>query len=290
MDPEAVIQASESDLKFLGLEKMGDILAVKTFADKCITQDDKDKKRSEMKRDLLRLCLSEHGKRKKVAPSKSVSVKGDVKLEKTRSISVGWMHFCQAKQRYISVRLARGGGSRNLAVPLSSTVSDLKKKMKTLFFPDGRSTYGEEDDMLFNLGNFKGEIICDHFFTLAKYIQENQLSKVRLYLLSQCFDDTDSDSDLSESVLKVDSPRMDRNKIQGNEIICSAGPSSEQGTASIFEPAASEVVATINVDSGSSSLIGSSAERSALRKEQDQLYLESLADYQQLSKEIINNW
>ena len=36
MDPEAVIQASESDLKFLGLEKVGDILAVKTFADEAM--------------------------------------------------------------------------------------------------------------------------------------------------------------------------------------------------------------------------------------------------------------
>lgn len=122
MEPEAVIQASESDLGFLGFEKMDDILALKTFAGNCIKQGDKDNKRNEMKSELLRFCVSEHRKRKE-APSKSVSYKGRVKVEKKRSISVEWMHYSKAKERYISVRLARGGGSRTIAVPLSSTIS-----------------------------------------------------------------------------------------------------------------------------------------------------------------------
>ena len=110
-----------------------------------------------------------------MTPSKSVRYKKRIKVEKTRSISVGWMHYSSVKERYISVGLARNEGSRTIAVSLSSFTFDLIKEMKSLFFPHGNSTYGKKDDMFFNLGNFKGEMICGCFFTLAKYIQENKL-------------------------------------------------------------------------------------------------------------------
>ena len=53
MEPEAVIQAKESDLKYLGIEKMGDILPLKTFGGNCIKQNEKHNIINEMKRKLL---------------------------------------------------------------------------------------------------------------------------------------------------------------------------------------------------------------------------------------------
>ena len=69
-------------------------------------------------------------------------------------------------------------------------------------------------------------------------------------------------------MLKVNFPEDDGNMKQGRAIICSGGPLSDQSTTSVHESAATEVVAT-NLRVGVAVLIGSAAERSALRKEQN---------------------
>ena len=57
-----------------------------------------------------------------------------------------------------------------------------------LFFPCGKSNFGAIDKFIFNLGNYKGELIKGNEFenfTLSEYIRTNKLSKTRLYMLTR---------------------------------------------------------------------------------------------------------
>lgn len=105
--------------------------------------------------------------------------------------------------------------------------------------------------MKLSLGNFKCDEIKDDNFTLASYISQHKLSKVRLYLFSK------SERDENERI------------------------SSSDSEAEL--PPAFEIV-----DDGSQSsgiLIGSSKERSSLREQQDVEFRESLFMDQQMEIE-----
>ena len=69
---------------------------------------------------------------------------------------------------------------------LDANAKDIIKKVKELFFPRGKSFHGDALDMTFELGRFNCNTIRDTQFSLGKYIEENKLTRVRLYLLSKC--------------------------------------------------------------------------------------------------------
>lgn len=86
----------------------------------------------------------------------------------------------------------KGGGTREISVPIESSYVEVLRIMKEVYFPDGMSTFGDGDIMIFKVGNFKGEEVQEQF-TLAKYIAKYKLTKVRLYLLTRIIDDNDSE-------------------------------------------------------------------------------------------------
>ena len=86
----------------------------------------------------------------------------------------------------------KGGGTREISVPIESSYVEVLRIMKEVYFPDGMSTFGNEDIMTFKVGNFKGEEVQEQF-TLAKYIANYKLTKVRLYVLPRIIDDNDSE-------------------------------------------------------------------------------------------------
>ena len=56
-----------------------------------------------------------------------------IKACKTRRIALGLMLFNKSKNKFFSVRYARGGGSRTLDVPLNATKQELLRWVKTSF-------------------------------------------------------------------------------------------------------------------------------------------------------------
>jgi len=73
-----------------------------------------------------------------------------------------------------------------LDVPCYASKSYLIEKGKELFFSEGASYHGSEEEMTFDLVNFKGDIIDDtnNDFTVQKYFEQHRLTKLSVYLAS----------------------------------------------------------------------------------------------------------
>ena len=119
--------------------------------------------------------------------------------------------------------------------------------MKLVFFPEGKSVFGNASRMKMSLGDYKYEEITDGDFTLMNYVKLHKLSKVRLYLLTKSVDDIENIFESSDSEEEL-------------------------------RPAFHEHGHT-------SSLIGSVSERSNLRQQQDVEYLQSLTKDQEKENE-----
>ncbi|XP_069108543.1 uncharacterized protein [Argopecten irradians] len=94
-------------------------------------------------------------------------------------------------------------GPRPLLFERNSTYEEVMEKMKTTFFPNGKSFLGKIEKMQSRLGNAKGDTIEDSpVFTLGTFVDSCTAQKPRIYILTKTqistFDpDTSSDSDFS---------------------------------------------------------------------------------------------
>jgi len=196
MDFTAVRMATDGDFQALGLVRRGDILALRSFVPST------DKAKEERKFRLLKLThlLGTTSRKSKAASSRGKSCPSDdcpqsppcKKTQTSKKIQIGWQHYSENEKRYVSVRLVKGGGTREISVPIESSYVEVLRIMKDVYFPDGMSTFGDEDIMTFKVGNFKAEEVQEQY-TLAKYIAKYKLTKVRLYLLTRIIDDNDSE-------------------------------------------------------------------------------------------------
>ena len=161
-----------------------------------------------------------------------------------RKVQLGWKHFKEEEDAYVLVPLAKGGGSRQVELPLSTTKFHLLKTCKTIFFfPNGNSFFGKEE-MAFDLANFKNDKIevtvnvdgSELPFTIKNYIDAYKVKNVRVYLRSQKIHYYSSEDEKSDPM-----PMLDFGNV-------------EKDTA----------------------LIGSTEERQALLLEQDSAFQESL--------------
>ncbi|CAB4019364.1 G2 M phase-specific E3 ubiquitin- ligase-like, partial [Paramuricea clavata] len=127
-------------------------------------------------------------------------------------VYLGWKHFKEQEQAYTLVPLVKGGGSRVVAMPLTSCKTDIYQTCKNFFFPEGNSIFGNEDNMLFSLTNFKGEKVEESIkvgreyipFNLCNYMEAHKIRTVRLYLQSRKIDGSDDDDDLLSSAFDHD--------------------------------------------------------------------------------------
>lgn len=191
MDKSAIENSSDATLEEMGLTKMGDKLSLRGFC-----KQSSDNETTDHKRGLLEAFLNV--KRKKSSsktPVKDVTCAVNPKEDKkkTNKIQLGWLHFDEKKQKFISVRLMKGGGTRDVDIPVTATRDDILKTCIELFFPDGFSEFaGAASGLEFRLANFKNEKIENTLcigevevpFTLVNYIRAYQTNKVRLYLTS----------------------------------------------------------------------------------------------------------
>ena len=282
MDVAAVSSATDECLTDLGLYAKGDIFALKafchrrqlTFTNKNVVDDEKNDDYEDRKRKLLeQLQAGNQKKRNKSVDKHSSSSmsRNPVEKYKTRKISLGWLHYSEEKGRFVAVRLNNGGGTRRLDVGSHFNKEMLIEEGKKLFYPNGESSQGQAEDMIFDLANFKGEsigILGDEDntqpFSIQKYIEMNKLTQVRLYLTARHIQIASLDVDNVDRGIADKDIKMSTS--DNEEIIIES--ESENDDEVLMHP-------VFDRDTGTT-LFESSEERQKLMEEQDQLFQESL--------------
>lgn len=308
MDFEAIVFASDKCLEDIGLETKGDILALKAFAQRQGNKQS-DAEYEERKRHLIdelrkgrenRLTPKEKKQKTQNIPSATTTSN----RTKTRKITFGWMHWIRSptQSRFVSVRATKGGGSRKVDLPLCSTKDEIISEGKRLFFPDDLSPHGSAKEMVFDIANFKGEMISDSMtdddqtvpFTLERYINKSRLVNVRIYLTSKPVEKEESSESDDESLLRFSSlsevqdlPILHDEHIEENENISSSALDSqdvqykETNSFSEVENYDSNTVTQLETSIASpaeSSLIGTSDERAGLLMDQNNAYHQALEE------------
>lgn len=192
----AVVGATNSDLTDLYSEmKKGDIIKLKSYCQKKIDES-KSKESMEDKKKLLESILDRNKSKRKSNPIMDEPSSKIAKNSKrasssatSKKVQIGWLHYDVYDKCFKSVRQAKGGGVRDMTLPLTSTKDDIIQVAKECFFPSGKSTFGTEDSMYFSLANFHKEEIDSSStsspFTLDWYLQSTKLTRLKLFLTSK---------------------------------------------------------------------------------------------------------
>lgn len=246
MDFLAVEHTPEHVLIDMGLTRKGDIYTLKAMCQSKKKSTSGDHEREARKRQLIQEIVKEKESRGKRKFSRPVSADGKSTVgkhsAKTRRISLGLMQFDKKKRKYVSVRYSKGGGTRLVDVPVTMRKDELIEEGKALFFQNGECPLGAESDMIFELVNFKGEVVNTleengeaKPFTIQKYFEHYKLSKVQLYIAFRPLADEDSDDDeLMESAFSPsDKGRKWRQTLQLESK--SDGPESQLATSTASE-------------------------------------------------------
>jgi len=170
MDKSAVRNSSEEDLKSMGLIEKGHLICLKTFCNKT------------EKEFLAGIIKQASYERVSKSSTKISTTPLKRKSSSTRTLNVGWMNYDFDKDRYVSVRSSRGGGSRTLVMSIEQSLTAILETSKELFFSNSK----DAEDYKFSIGNSQGIPIEDNdFVNVGSYIETHKFIRVRLYLLSK---------------------------------------------------------------------------------------------------------
>ena len=99
-----------------------------------------------------------------------------------RKVNLQWVHFHESTQTYEQVKRQNGGGTRVADLPVLSTRDVIiSTGINWFFFPNGSSTFGPSNEMIFSLSNFQQqEIPNSDNFTLQQYVEEYKLNRITL--------------------------------------------------------------------------------------------------------------
>lgn len=241
MDGSAVIYSPDKFLVQLGLERKGDLYALRSFCErKEKTLENRDR---EERKQILIEKLRQKRRPGTSATSTSTAATGSNNKERYRKFEIGWLHYSEDRERYIAVRQPTGGGTRSVSMLGESTTTDILLEARRLFFPQGESSFGKWHEMNASLANFKGETVSREFishegnkisFTLKSYFEFYKLTRVRLYLRTR----------RKEESAQLEKENGDKKKKEESE--------------------------------AATDLIGTSADRAVLKDVQDREYTESL--------------
>ena len=132
MDVEAVAHASDKELELLGLVRKGDILNIRRFCEKSDGEERKMKKRS-----LLREILEKGKSERKTDMSLHAAKNNGKRGQAVKKVHMGWLHYNEEDQRYISVWQRKGGDSRDCELPLIAKCDEVIEIGRKLLFKDG---------------------------------------------------------------------------------------------------------------------------------------------------------
>ena len=158
-----------------------DIISLRQFCEG-IVKKNKDAEKKEMLRAIIN---------KPIATKKGKNAKYK-KQNSKRKINLGWLHFDSNKSEFVTVPSSKGGGIREVALPLITNKDAIIEAGKSLFFPRGDSTFGPEYEMEFGVANFQHQDLTtldvDGLrlpFTLQRYIEQTKFARIRIYLTSK---------------------------------------------------------------------------------------------------------
>ena len=137
MDFTAVRMATDGDFQALGLVRRGDILALRSF----VPSTDKTKEGRKSKLLQLTHLLGTTYRKSKTASSRGKFCPSDddpqlppcKKTQTSKKIQIGWQHYSENEKRYVSVRLVKGGGTREISVPIQSSYVEVLSIMKEVY-------------------------------------------------------------------------------------------------------------------------------------------------------------
>ena len=121
-----------------------------------------------------------------------------------RRLQIGWMNYCTETRLYKQVRTPNGGGTRHMVVASTVSMLELEETVKTLFFPDGVSRKGKEQNFLFHVTDFCCNKISPET-TVSQLYEKTHLKLLRLYLASKQKDILETESESSSNVGAVPS-------------------------------------------------------------------------------------
>ena len=194
------------------------------------------------------------------------------------------MNYDNLKNKYIGVRASRGGGIRTVHFRNEIDASVILDEAKTLFFPCGKSNFGNIDKFIVNLGNYKGELIKDNEFenfTLSECIIPNKLSKTRLNMLTGKKIPNRIILDQANSFISASDDEID--KLDFSHSSSHDGFETSPQTQNLFLLGNDRAMMNPTINS---LLLGTNEERDILKNEIDRAYCESLA--KEMEKEKSN--
>lgn len=97
---------------------------------------------------------------------------------------LGWLHW--KNNKVVQIRQKDGGGSRSALFSPSDGYDAIMDKCRSLFFPNGQSSFGKIEDMQTSLARFNRETIQPVKdgveFSIKGYQEETKLSTLRIFL------------------------------------------------------------------------------------------------------------
>ena len=140
MDFAAVRMASDSDFQALGIRRRGDIIALRTFvlSDEDYLETEKEAKKRKLP-ELTKQLASKSLKKKPGTPGLKGKLSEDAgrvmpRTQRLKKIQIGWMHYNEKDRRFVAVCMTKGGGTREVSLPLESTSEEVMEAMKGIFF------------------------------------------------------------------------------------------------------------------------------------------------------------
>ena len=139
--------ANESQLKEdLGIKELGIRLSLRQYCSSKGTSTSTDKVHDD--REMRKQKLLMESKRNKGDLSSKIKKTESKKTEQklaTRNVLMGWIH------NNVRVGLEKGGGTREMRVSVDFTYQELIDAGKKWFLPDGKSSFGTDQNMRFGL-------------------------------------------------------------------------------------------------------------------------------------------
>ena len=228
------------------------------------------------------------GPKRKMESSQTRKVKQ--RSRSSKKVQIGWMHYNENQERYVAVRMSKGGGTRDVDMCVDANIEMVLNTALSVFFPDGKSCCGNLDEMNCTVGNYKGDIISkltdengeDHDFSVKKYYDISKTNKARLYLMSRLKHEIDEA--LCPSV--VDKESEDKKELQDNDQIVIDDDDEFSDSELLRSTLFDNDDWLPDFEPSISSLIGSSSERAHLVTEQDNAFqLSQAADLVKMQQE-----
>ena len=132
MDVSAILNADDKLLKDMGLIKDGDRVSLRGFCKSCSLPENEqsDEKKKQEKKTSWSFLGKKERKQSPVFSQKRTRSDhtfhtGKPEKVKTKMVHFGWKHYNEDLDSYVLVPLAKGGGTRQLNLPVSTSKWDL---------------------------------------------------------------------------------------------------------------------------------------------------------------------